>query len=161
MVGTRALKSEWPMLEAASVISRTWLSMRRVVKKTMPNPRRTSRSHSSREAQAEVPQHPQFIALRKSQIDIAAIIHADGSHAKGNVETLYPQVRRMVGRDAARPEWPSGSARRCPLQPTACVRHRAPVCRKKTESFESLFRLQPVGHFFARQFGHFFNHAVV
>jgi hypothetical protein len=48
VVGTLAVRSEWPMREAASVILRTWLNMRRVVRKTMVNPSRTMVSHRSR-----------------------------------------------------------------------------------------------------------------
>jgi hypothetical protein len=55
----------------------------------MPNPKQ-------KESQTQASQHPQFIPLGKSKIDMASTIHANRSHAKRNSEALNMQIGWMI-----------------------------------------------------------------
>ena len=99
VVGTLAVRSEWPILEAASVISRTWLNMRRVAEEHNAEPEQHNQQPQQEEAYAQASQHPQFIPLREAKIDVAAIVRCEGRP--------HEKARRIRGR-ARRSDGPGG-----------------------------------------------------
>src|ERR1019366_9169684 len=103
-------------------------------------------------AQPQIPQYPQFIALRQAQIDRASVIHANRYHTKRYIAISHMEIERGVRRDLA----PLDSQQLCaPIAIPDPKRQRA-ICsslQKEYRVIDAIARPRPIRDLPACEFG--------
>ena len=96
VVGTLALRSEWPILRGGFGNLANVAQHAPSGEEDNAEPEQNNQQPQKKEAQAQASEHPQFIPLGEAEIDLAAIVDADGGDAKRNCESRDTDVGRAV-----------------------------------------------------------------